>query len=369
MIACIVPVRGGRAPALAASLALLLAVACAPTASAPAAPGARPPSGAAEPARSASASAAPAGEPQPVTITLDWIGYQPHHMAFWLAKERGWYRDRGLDVTIQDARGSGQVVQLLTAGQTDFGLVTGIAHTQAVAKGAPLQTIGVFTQKDNTALKYFLSSGIRTPKDLEGRTVGLVAGSVQALVWPNFAEAAGFDSGRVSLINVDIQTYNRAFAANQFDATNALVGSTDDLTYDAQGTPIGRFVFSDYLPMIGHGIDVTTKTLADRPVVAEAFARGTQQAWDYLLKNPRDGVQQATDVIVQNVDGAPPANLLIEGALQVIPDMMRAKSTEGKPVGWSSPDDWRGMAAALQKSADLPRAPTAEELVTNRFME
>jgi NitT/TauT family transport system substrate-binding protein len=290
-------------------------------------------------------------------------------MAFWLAKERGWYRDRGLDVTIQDARGSGQVIQLLTAGQTDFGLVTGIAHTQAVAKGAPLQMIGVFTQKDNTALKYFLSSGIRTPKDLEGRTVGLVAGSVQALVWPAFAEAASFDPSRVSLINVDIQTYNRAFAANQFDATNGLIGSTDDLAYDAQGTPIGRFVFSDYMPMIGHGIDVTTKTLAERPAVAEAFARGTQQAWDYMLKSPREAVQQATDVITKNVEGAPAANLIIEGAMQVVPDMMRAKNTEGKPAGWSSPDDWRSMATALQKSADLPRAPSVEELVTNRYME
>ncbi len=353
-------------PALLGGFMVWLAIACGPAASPPAAPSSRSPAGAAEPAPSAVAAAA---APQAVTMTLDWVGYQPHHMAFWLAKERGWYRDNGLDVTIQDARGSGQVVQLLTAGQTDFGLVTAIVHTQSVAKGAPLQMVGVFTQKDNTALKYFLSSGIRTPKDLEGRTVGLVAGSVQALVWPAFAEAAGFDRNRVSLVNVDIQTYNRAFAAHQFDATNALVGSTDDLTYDAEGTPIGRFVFSDYMPMIGHGIDVTTKTLADRPAVVEAFARGTQQAWDYMLKNPREAVQQATDVITKNVEGAPPANLIAEGAMQVIPDMMRTKSTEGKPVGWSSPDDWRSMAAALQQSADLPRTPTVEELVTNRFME
>ena len=105
-----------------------------------------------------------AGGPPPVTITLDWVGYQPHHMAFWLAKERGWYRDRGLDVSIQDARGSGQVVQLPTAGQTDFGLVTAIVDTQSVAKGAPLQMVGVFTQQDNTALKYLHSSGIRGRK-------------------------------------------------------------------------------------------------------------------------------------------------------------------------------------------------------------
>jgi NitT/TauT family transport system substrate-binding protein len=358
------PLRVG--PRLLGGLVLLLALACGPSAPPPAASGSSPTSGSAsEPARTASAPAAP----QAVTITLDWVGYQPHHMAFWLAKERGWYRDRGLDVTIQDARGSGQVVQLLTAGQTDFGLITAVVHTQSVAKGAPLQMIGVFTQKDNTALKYFLSSGIRASKDLEGRTVGLVAGSVQALVWPAFADAAGFDRNRVSLVNVDIQTYNRAFAAHQFDATNALVGSTDDLTYDAEGTPIGRFTFSDYMPMIGHGLDVTTKTIADRPAVVEAFARGTQQAWDYMVKNPQEAVEQATDVITKNVDGAPPPNLIAEGALQVIPTMMRTMSTEGKPVGWSSPDDWRGMAAALQQSADLPRTPAVEELVTNRFME
>src|SRR5207249_2811855 len=147
--------------------------------------------------------------------------------------------------TIQDARGSGQVVQLVTAGQTEFGLATSIVHTQSVAKGAPLLMVGVFTQNDNTALKFMKSSGIQTPKDLEGRTVGLVAGSVHTLIWPVFAEAGGFDVNKVSVTNVDIQTYNRSFAAGQFEATNALVGSVDDVQFERQGMPIGRFVFSE----------------------------------------------------------------------------------------------------------------------------
>ena len=55
--------------------------------------------------------------------------------------------------------------------------------------------------------------------------------------------------------------------------------------------------------------------------------------------------------------------------MQVVPTMMRSRNAEGAPAGWSSPDDWRSMTAALAKERRLPPSPTVEELVTNRFME
>ena len=128
--------------------------------------------------------------PHKVTVILDWDGTQPQHMPYWIARERGWYAKRGLEVRIQPGRGSGQVAQAVAAGQAEFGQMTPIVLAQSVAKqGAPLRMVGLTLQKDTISLRYFRTSGIATPRDLEGRTVGLVPGSVGDLLWPAFARA------------------------------------------------------------------------------------------------------------------------------------------------------------------------------------
>jgi hypothetical protein len=48
---------------------------------------------------------------------------------------------------------------------------------------------------------------------------------------------------------------------------------------------------------------------------------------------------------------------------------MLSKSTEGKPLGWSNPSDWRDMIAVLQQVEPLPRVPEISELTTNQFVE
>src|SRR5579884_1165222 len=313
------PRARGRAGRIlpAAAVLLLLAVACAP--SVPAA-GPAASSSAAAPRRAAPAGAAPPAL-RPVTMVLSWVGYQPHHQAFWIAKQRGWYAEQGLDVTLQDSRGYTQVMQYLVAGQTEFGLVGASSLVQAVAKqNVPLTMVALYQQKENNSLRYFQSSGIQTPKDLEGRTAGLVAGTIQELLLPAFGKAAGFDASRVDIVHVDIQTSMRSFSSGQFDVTNGAVGAVDDVLFERQGKPVGNFVYADYLPLLGPGIVVTNKMLAEQPEVVGGFVKAT-----------------------------PEAEPLIEASLAAVPSLMVSKSTEGKPLGWSSAEDWRQMTVLLQQ--------------------
>lgn len=316
------------------------------------------------------AARAQGGAPQKVTIVLDWEGAQPQHMPYWLARERGWYAERGLDVRIQPGRGSGQVAQVVAAGQAEFGQMTPVVLTQTVAKHkAPLKMVGLTLQRDTIALKYFKASGIKTPRDLEGRTVGLIPGSVNDLLWLAFARAAGFDPGKVRTVGADFRTYGQSFAAGQIEATNSVLGFHENVMLARQGRAVGEFVYSDYLPMVGFGIVVSTRTLAERPELVQGMVKATQKAWEYLLQSPREAVAEAARIITRNVDGVQEEDLIIEASLQVIPHLMRSTSTAGKPAGWSNPEDWRKMVAVLEQYDRLPRAPAVEELMTNRFVE
>jgi len=357
--------------AICAAVTLSGMVACGPGAASPSAPAASPSAAGEAASTAASRPAVPApAAPQKVTMVLSWVGYQPHHMPFWLARERGWYSEQGLDVTIEDSRGYSQVMQFLAADKTEFGLVGASSLAQAAAKqNVPIKMVALVQQKENNSLRYFLSSGIRTPKDLEGRSAGLVGGSIQELLLPAFGRAAGFDASKVEVIHVDIQTSGRAFAAGQFDLTNAAVGSADTTIYERKGTPTGQFVYADYLPLLGPGIAVTNKTLAERPALVQGFTKATQRALEYMITSPREAVLEASEVVARNVQGAPEGDLVAEAAFEAVPSLMVSKSTEGKPAGWSSPDDWRQMIELLRQYDEFPRVPSVDELMTNQFVE
>jgi NitT/TauT family transport system substrate-binding protein len=350
----------GLSRVLLSLLVLGLVAACAPTGQSPAA---KPESQSASPAASRSA-------PQAVTIVLDWIDRNPQHMGFILAKERGWYAEEGLDVNLQSGRGSVQVLQLVTAGQSEFGLINGVTQVQAIAKqSVPVKMVGVVYQKDNLGLRYFEASGMKSLKDLEGRRVGLVTGSIQHLLWPAFAKASGIDANRVEVVNVDVQTYVQQWSAGQFDAANTGLGTYETVAFDRQGRRVVEVTFAETLPLVGFGVVTPQKLIDERPAVVRGFMKASQRGWDYLIKSPREAINEAVAVIKQNDEDSRDADGIVEAANKMLPGFMQSASTEGKPPGWSNPSDWVDMIAVMQQVEPLPRTPQVDELMTNQFVE
>jgi NitT/TauT family transport system substrate-binding protein len=189
------------------------------------------------------------------------------------------------------------------------------------------------------------------------------------LLWPAFAKATGIDASRVRTVGVDFRGYEASFVAGQTEATNSALGYHGNVTLARRGRPVGEFVYSDHLPMPGFGIVVSLRTLAERPAMIQQFVRATQTAWKYLLRSPGEAVAEGARIIGRHVEGAPDEGTLVEASLRIIPQLMRSRSTEGRPAGWSNPEDWQGMMAVLRQHDNLPRVPAASELMTNRFVE
>lgn len=304
-----------------------------------------------------------------VTIILDWIPLMPQHMGFWLAKSRGWYADAGLDVTIRGGRGSGRAIQIVTAGKADFGNAAASSLVQAVAKqNVPVKMVAVFFQKDTSGIGFMKSTGIKTPKDLEGRKIGLVPGGIHSLLWPSFARAAGIDASKVQILSTNYRFNYQQLAAGQFDAVNWVVHGAGAARLEAQGKPFAGFPFADYLPLIGHGIIVANKTIDQRPQVVERFVQTTSRAWADMIRNPEKAVSEASKIINKNIEKSPPEEFIKNIALKAIPEHMQSTSTKGKPVGWSDPKNWQRMIDMLAKYDKFPRKPDVEEVMSNRFL-
>lgn len=303
-----------------------------------------------------------------VTMRLDFLAYQAHHIAFWVAKEKGFYAQEGIDVTIGSGRGSAQVAQLLIAKTDTFGYLVGAELARFVGKGAPLQMVAVYLPKALPAFKYLKKSGIKTPKDLEGRTVGLMPGGTQEAMWLPFAKAAGFDASKVRVVKVAQGSYNQLLLKGEIALTNGQIGGSSDVQIN-KTEPVGEFPLADYLPIIGHGVAVHKDTKESKPELVRRFIRASNRGWRYVVDGGRQAALEAARIGARNVAGAPDAEIIAEGFELIVP-FMRSKNAEGRPLGWSSPKDWEAMLSFFQglNLDEFKALPKVEEVMTNALV-
>jgi NitT/TauT family transport system substrate-binding protein len=320
----------------------------------------------------AAAGPALAAQPlRPITLVLEWTGLQPQHFGFWIAKERGWYADEGLDVAIKGSGGSVQAMEIVTGGQAQFGNVASSALVEAAGKeDVPLKMVALFGQRDSLSMAYFQSSGIKTPKDLEGRKLGLVPGSMAAILWPSFAKLNGIDIHKVQIIDWDYRSYYGIFGAKRVDVSgNFTLGSTGSWLFRQQGEIVHQFVFSDYLPLLGSGVIARTDLIKRDPGLVRRFVEATTRAWTYLASDPEHAVPEGAAIVHRAYDETPPTSIIAEYAYEMIPERMTSPATTGKPAGWSSPAQWDKMSDLLKTyDPDMKRRPKASDVMTNEFV-
>ena len=306
-----------------------------------------------------------------VSFFLDWDGLTGHHMGSWLAKDKGWFAAEGLNVRIVPGRGSGQVGQVVAGNRAEFGYISSAVLIQQVGKqDAPLISVSVSMQRDNLAMAYFESSGIKTPKDIEGKKYGAVPGGVAQLLWPAFAKVNGIDLNKVQVINTSFQLYVPQFKSKQFDVSgNWAVGSTTRIALEKGGEKVLQFVYSDYLPILGKSIIVRKDLLAKNPKMVRGFLRAMDKAWTYVDTQPDKAILEAAKIATREVGKGLPAETIAKFARLSIPAYLRSPATKGKPIGWSRAEDWRKMIDFMAEVDKFPRKPKVSEVWTNRFYE
>jgi NitT/TauT family transport system substrate-binding protein len=128
----------------------------------------------------------PASAADKVTLMLNWYVYG-EHAPFYYGKEKGYFKDAGIDLDIQEGRGSATVTQVVAAGGTaQFGYVDVPTMMRAAVKGAPVEAVGVALQTNPMSVMGFADKNIRKPEDIKGKTVATTPGDSMSQIWPLF---------------------------------------------------------------------------------------------------------------------------------------------------------------------------------------
>src|ERR1700723_3011355 len=123
-------------------------------------------------------------------LMLNWIAYGEHG-PFYYGKAKGLYATEGIDLEIQEGRGSAATTQAVAAKTANFGYVDVPTMMRAAVKGAPVIATGVLLQTSPMSVMGLAEKNIRKPDDIKGKTVAITPADSMTQIWPLFLEKTG----------------------------------------------------------------------------------------------------------------------------------------------------------------------------------
>lgn len=260
-----------------------------------------------------------------VVLMLNWYVYG-EHTPFFYGKAKGFYADQGIDLEIQEGRGSAMTAQAVAAGTVGFGYFDVPTMIKAAAKGAPLVSVGVLLQKSPMSVMGFTDKNIRKPEDIKGKTVATTPGDSLSQIWPFFLKKTGLKESDFKTVSGDAQTKLNAVINGQADLLLGYAMDQSMKIKDATGKDVTPILFADYgVNMVSSGIVVQKELLTENPDLIRRFMTATTQAVEAAEKAPAE----ATAATLAALPKAGKPETLQEGFERTIP-LYRTEETQGQ---------------------------------------
>jgi ABC-type nitrate/sulfonate/bicarbonate transport system substrate-binding protein len=242
-------------------------------------------------APAASAPPAPAATPTPERVVF-MAGFKPQadlpFVGVYVAQERGWFREQGLDVEIRHSTGQSEHVQLLATGRVHFSTGSAPDVLKRVATAdVPLVLVAQIGQRGEQAFAVRSDSTIRSPKDWEGKLVGY-KGTVSA-DYLAILRAAGVDRSKVREVAVGFDP--RVLIEKKVDVYPVFEANEPD-TLARLGVPVRLFHPADLgIPSLGLGY-ITSREIAEtRPDLVRRFLGAAMRGVDEAIRDPAGAVE------------------------------------------------------------------------------
>jgi NitT/TauT family transport system substrate-binding protein len=298
---------------------------------------------------------------KPVNLQADWV-YGGPNAGLVVAKEKGFFADAGLDVTINQGKGSGSTAQIVASKAVQFGFADGFVVGNSVSKGMKLKMVAGVYRRNPCAALVLEESGIRSPKDLEGKTVGIATGSAQFQQWPAFMKGAGLDASKVRVINVDGAGAGPALISGQVAAIAGFAQGYIPSIEIRGKKKVRAFWYADEgVTAMSNGIIVHQDLLAE-PDLIRGMVRATMKGFIYGRAN----AEEMTQIVKKYQETTDPAITLREAQLSW--STWVTPTTANKPLGWMAPEDWTATVAVLKAYGGVTTPLEAAELYTNEFV-
>lgn len=228
---------------------------------------------------------------------LTGFGTGGHDAFAWVAKEKGFFTEAGLDVTIELGAPATNLQGLLSGkAQFTYSDVTQIMIQAGNGQFKDVRAISSVHQNTLVAIFAPEGSGITSPKDLENKKVGAATGSITQTLLPAYAKLAGFDDKKLQIVNSAPQGLVGLLAGKQVDVLSTFI-ITKNTVETVTKTKMVTMPFSDYLSdLLGTSLTTTAKLANENPEMVKRFREAALKGLKYTIEHP----EEAADIMKKN---------------------------------------------------------------------
>ncbi len=300
-------------------------------------------------------------------FTLDWA-FQGPTSAFLYAEQKGYYKAEGLEVTLDAGQGSAGALQRVATGAYEMGFADINALIEYNVKNPNQQVKAVMMGYDAPPFGAYAlkSSGIKTPKDMEGKKLGAPVFDASFKLFPAFAAKTGIDKAKVQTVNLAPPLREPSLKNGSVDfITGHFFSSLLDLKkIGVDPKDVQVFFYADFgMDFYGNAVIASPAFMQANPNAIKGFVKATIKAWQEIAANPKLGAMAAKtrDGLTDDVLELERLNLSLEK--NVMTPWVKANG-----FGGIDPARLTRSAEAVAASFGLDRAPKADELFTDAYL-
>jgi NitT/TauT family transport system substrate-binding protein len=298
-----------------------------------------------------------------LSVKLDFLPWG-FHAGMHLPNVNGWFKDAGLEVDVQDGRGSSNTLQLVNAGQFDVGQIQSGLLTQAAGNGARLKTFAGFVRATDLAVIVPKESGLNKVEDFRGKTIVCFAASPWAPYFDLWLKSGGLSRETMTLMLVDPSALFGTYTAGRADGLMSIVSSALPVAMKAR--PSRALMASDGgINLSSYGLVATDTVLQSKRDALQRLVKVQQRTWAWLLDGHLDDGVNA--MLAQRPDARLDPDIMRE-QLRISMTLFDTPATKGKPIGWQSDADWEiGIATQIAAGVVKPGLK-ASDFYTNEMI-
>ncbi len=295
-----------------------------------------------------------------VSLRLNWY-LGGLHVPFYYGKDMGYFKQEGIDLTINEGRGSANTVQVVAAGSDTFGMADSSSLITTAAKGADVKSVMSLLNSTGFAVVSLASSGIRKPKDLEGKSLAVSPGDPLGQLFRALAAHNKLDINSIRFVQVDPAAKVVAVLEKKVDA---LLGGADDQFFliKYKGVEPSALRYADHgANIVGMTIVTTGNTIKSKPDLVRRFVKASVRSWEEARKNPQAAVDAAMKAKPDLNRQSTLDQMLVDF------ELLDSVNSKGK-IGIGAKADWDQTLTLLRQYRDLDTKEPWTTFHTNDFV-
>lgn len=312
--------------------------------------------------------AQPAGEPQTagqtmqhVVVRFSWK-LKGEYAPLFVALDRGYYEQEGLDVELAEGSGAETVVKMVGLGTDKITYGPATVGAEAVDSGLPVQVIALYQTEVPIAVVSFPDMPLKTPKDLEGHTLGVSIGETFANLVEPFERINKLDPSKIKVIQMNSAARASQFMAGKIDFMSLYLSNELPLFEKQAGVKFNVLKISDFgLKLMGAAFLVNEDYAKTHASTLEKLLRATARGYADAEKDYKAAAAIMAKYMTLKID----SDVLDQ---QVKATMNSLSKIPGKPLGWQSEEDWKSNLELLKAGHMIDRIKDPRFYYTNAYL-